>query len=300
MASDTSPVKGFFAGGFGGVCVVLSGHPLDTLKVRLQTQPKPAPGQQPLYTGTWDCVQKIAAKEGPRGFYKGMAAPLMGVAPIFAVSFFGFNVGKSMQQSKPDDVLSYPQLFLAGGVAGVFSTVIMAPGERIKCLLQVQQSAAKAKYSGPVDCAKQLYREGGIRSIYRGTAATFARDIPASGMYFMSYEWLQRILTPEGGSRSDLSIGRTLIAGGTAGIFNWLVAIPPDVLKSRLQIAPEGKYPKGMRSVFAEMMREEGIMALYKGVTPVLLRAFPANAACFLGYEAAMKFLNWAEAKIFS
>ncbi len=30
-----------------------------------------------------------------------------------------------------------PQFFLAGMVAGVFSTVIMAPGERIKCLLQV-------------------------------------------------------------------------------------------------------------------------------------------------------------------
>jgi hypothetical protein len=60
-------------------------------------------------------------------------------------------------------------------VAGVFSTSIMAPGERIKCLLQVQQSAATAKYAGPVDCAKQLYKEGGIRSIYRGTGATFAR-----------------------------------------------------------------------------------------------------------------------------
>ena len=46
--------------------------------------------------------------------------------------------------------------------------------------------------------------------------------------------------------------------------------------------APEGKYPKGMRSVFAEMMREEGIFALYKGVTPVLLRAFPANAVSIL------------------
>jgi solute carrier family 25 carnitine/acylcarnitine transporter 20/29 len=35
-----------------------------------------------------------------------MAAPLAGVAPIFAVSFFGFNVGKAMQQVKPDDPLS--------------------------------------------------------------------------------------------------------------------------------------------------------------------------------------------------
>ena len=30
---ETSPIKGFLAGGFGGVCVVLSGHPLDTIKV---------------------------------------------------------------------------------------------------------------------------------------------------------------------------------------------------------------------------------------------------------------------------
>ena len=40
---------------------------------------------------------------------------------------------------------------------------------------QVQQSAATAKYAGPVDCAKQLYREGGVRNIYRGTMATFLR-----------------------------------------------------------------------------------------------------------------------------
>merc|ERR1712226_431204 len=96
--AQTSPAKGFIAGGFGGVCVVLSGHPLDTIKVRLQTQPSP-----PIYSGTWDCIKKMMAKEGPKGFYKGMSAPLAGVAPIFAVSFFGFNVGKQMQQKNPDD-----------------------------------------------------------------------------------------------------------------------------------------------------------------------------------------------------
>lgn len=101
----------------------------------------------------------------------------------------------------------------------------LTTGERIKCLLQVQAatgtSSTGVKYAGPVDCVKQLYREGGIRSIYKGTAATLLRDIPASGMYFASYEWLQNFLTPEGKSRSDLSVGRTLFAGGMAGIFNW-------------------------------------------------------------------------------
>ena len=64
-------------------------------------------------------------------------------------------------------------------------------------------------------------------------------DVPASAAYFGGYEILQRMMTPEGGDRSQLSIGRTIFAGGMAGIFNWIVAIPPDVLKSRLQT---GKY----------------------------------------------------------
>lgn len=289
----SSPIKNFLAGGFGGVCLVACGHPLDTIKVRLQTMPQPQMGQSPLYAGTLDCAKKTIAKEGFLGLYKGMAAPLVGVTPMFAVCFFGFGVGKRIQQKSPDEELTYRQLFQAGMISGVFTTGIMVPGERIKCLLQIQQGASKVKYAGPVDCAKQLYREGGIRSIYKGTAATLLRDVPATGMYFMTYEWLQRVLTPEGKSRSDLSAWRTLFAGGMAGIFNWMVAIPPDVLKSRLQTAPEGTYPNGMRDVFRQLMRTEGITALYKGATPVMLRAFPANAACFLGYEVAMKVLNY-------
>ncbi|ESO88885.1 hypothetical protein LOTGIDRAFT_234443 [Lottia gigantea] len=291
-----SPIKDFIAGGFGGVCCVSAGQPLDMIKVRIQTMPRPLPGQSPLYKGTFDCFTKIVKNEGFLGLYKGMAAPLAGVAPMFAICFFGFGVGKRLQQKHPDDVLTYFQLFKAGMVAGVFTTVIMAPGERIKCLLQVQAAQGKGapvKYNGPMDCIKQLYKEGGIRSLYRGTGATLLRDLPASGMYFMVYEWLQHILTPQGGSRSDLSVGRTLVAGGVAGIFNWAVAIPPDVLKSRYQTAPEGTYPNGIRDVFKQLMKEEGILSLYKGFTPVMLRAFPANAACFMGYEAAMKTLNY-------
>ncbi|NXC50939.1 MCAT protein, partial [Penelope pileata] len=288
-----SPVKNFFAGGFGGVCLVFVGHPLDTIKVRLQTQPRPQPGQPPLYSGTFDCFRKTLVGEGVRGLYKGMAAPIIGVTPMFAVCFFGFGLGKRLQQRKPDDVLTYPQLFAAGMLSGVFTTAIMAPGERIKCLLQIQAATGETKYSGSLDCAKQLYREAGIRGVYKGTVLTLMRDVPASGMYFMTYEWLKNILTPEGKSVSELSAPRILFAGGLAGIFNWAVAIPPDVLKSRFQTAPPGKYPNGFRDVLRELIREEGVASLYKGFTAVMIRAFPANAACFLGFEVAMKFLNW-------
>lgn len=293
MAPKVNPVKDFISGGFGGVCLVVAGHPFDTIKVRLQTMPKPAPGQAPKYKGTLDCALQTVKKEGFFGLYKGMAAPVVGVTPMFAVCFLGFGIGKKLQQKHPHDDLSYLQFFNAGMLAGVFTTVIMTPGERIKCLLQIQADAHTHKYKGPVDCAKQLYREGGIRSIYKGTCATLLRDIPASGMYFMTYEWLQHAMTPEGHSRSELSVGRTLFSGGMAGVFNWAVAIAPDVLKSRLQTAPEGTYPNGIRDVFRNTIKHEGVPALFKGVVPIMLRAFPANAACFMGYELCMKFLHW-------
>lgn len=66
-------------------------------------------------------------------------------------------------------------------------------------------------------------------------------DVPASGIYFLTYEWFQVALaSPE--SQGQLSPLRTMLAGGMAGITNWIIAIPPDVLKSRLQTGTVNPY----------------------------------------------------------
>jgi len=288
----SDPVKNTLAGGFGGVCLVAAGQPLDTIKVRLQTMPS-IPGQAPLYSSALDCARKTIAKEGIRGLYKGMATPIVGVAPLYALCFFGFSIGKNLQEPDPNKPLTSAQLFKAGMLSGVLTTIITAPGERIKCLLQIQSgsSPSEAKYRGPVHCAQELFREGGFRSLFRGTGATLLRDVPASGMYFMFYEGIMNYLN-RGKSRSEVSPLVTLFCGGMAGVGNWLVALPPDILKSRLQTAPEGTYPLGVRSVLPRLLREEGVLALWRGVGPVFVRAFIANAACFSGYEVAMRFIN--------
>lgn len=288
---EVSPLKNFVAGGVGGACLLLAGHPLDTIKVRLQTQPKPSSTQYLVYTGTYDCLRKTVSKEGIMGLYKGMGAPLMGVAPMMAISFFGFALGKQLQQTDPGKPLTSTQLFFSGCLAGLFTTVIVAPGERIKCLLQVQSSRGGSKYTGPLDCALQLYKEQGIRSVYKGTLLTLIRDVPSNGLYFLTYENLKINLTPEGQSVSQLSTPRILLAGGVAGILNWTIALPPDVLKSNFQTAADRTY-SGLADVLKTLLREEGPKALYKGSNAVFLRAFPANAACFLGFEVALKGLN--------
>lgn len=48
--------------------------------------------------------------------------------------------------------------------------------------MQVQGQGGQAAYSGPVDVVRKLYAEGGMKSIFRGSVATLARDGPGSAV----------------------------------------------------------------------------------------------------------------------
>ena len=89
------------------------------------------------------------------------------------------------------------------------------------------------------------------------TSISYILDVPASAAYFGGYEILQRLMVAEGGDRNQLSIGKTLFAGGMAGIFNWMVALPPDVLKSRLQTGSKMKaisFFKGWKMIIQTLI----------------------------------------------
>ena len=146
----------------------------------------------------------------------------------------------------------------------------MTPIERIKVLLQTQEAGSKL-YSGPADVAKQLLKQGGIRSLYSGFNATLIRDIPGSAAYFAAYDITKAALMPVGGG--SVGLRGTLFAGsiflekltikrwsinaarnkGMAGVANWAVAIPPDVVKSRIQASPQGTY-KGFMDCASKMV----------------------------------------------
>jgi solute carrier family 25 carnitine/acylcarnitine transporter 20/29 len=171
-----------------------------------------------------DCAKKVIKAEGIPGLYKGMSAPMIGVTPIFAVCFWGYDMGKVLVRKSTgmadNQVLSLPQIAVAGAISAFPTTALMAPGERIKCLLQIQGMEAergiKPKYAGTVDCVKQLFREGGLASVFRGWEATLLRDVPASMAYFGGYEGIKRALTPAGARVEDLNPFAVFMAGGFA------------------------------------------------------------------------------------
>lgn len=88
------------------------------------------------------------------------------------------------------------------------------------------------------------------------------------------YEYLKKLFAGDN-PKEKMNQGAILVAGGITGIVSWSVCIPFDVVKSRLQSAPESRYPNGVRDVFREIIRTEGTAGLFRGFTPILLRAFP-------------------------
>ena len=273
-----SQVRSFLAGGLGGICLVLVGHPFDLVKVRVQTGTSTA-----LHV-----LKDILKTNGPRGLYRGVTAPLIGVTPIFAICFWGYDLGLSLYDSHINQIKDmkddggYKKIMFAGGFSALPTTLIMAPSERIKVVMQTSHMSLRGAVSS-------VWSQGGLTSLFRGSMATLARDIPGSVAYFGVYEAAKKALSTGTGVSTSVSTGGVLLAGGLAGMANWAVAIPADVVKSRLQA---GSGSSGALGILRTMLREEGVGSLFRGLGPVMLRAFPANAACFLGMETGKKLLS--------
>ncbi|GKZ00506.1 hypothetical protein MPSEU_001003000 [Mayamaea pseudoterrestris] len=294
--SSAEVIMGFAPGAVGGFFNVFVGHPLDLVKTRQQVGgasiAATANASYRTNTATLQhgstktMLRSIFAQQGVTGLYAGVSAPLLAVVPAFAIVFSTNDCVKNMLADRGNaSQLSTSQFAIAGGISGVPLAIVLGPLERIKCEFQVHGAS---KYSNSIRaCAHETYKQG---TLFRGTALTMARDVPGNAVYFASYEVLRRMFCQLQGIDSP-SMAATVLAGGLAGMANWTIALPMDVIKSRFQV---GAYSSCWQ-VVTDLIRHEGPSALFRGLSPALLRAFPANAACFLGAETVRTMLTKAD-----
>lgn len=289
MADAEDPyktLKDCAAGTAGGIGQVLAGQPFDCVKVRLQTT-------SGIYSGALDAATKIIKNEGPKALYKGTLTPLLGVGACVSIQFGVFGALKrSFDAANSGSPLTNAQLYVSGAAAGAANSVIVGPVEHIRIRLQAQ-SDVKKQYFGPLDAAKKIYAHDGIRSIYRGFGPTLLRESQGTGAYFFTYESLLRWdMATHGRTREEIPAWKLCMFGAAAGYSMWLTVYPIDVIKSRLQTDGFGNGEGQGRRVytsaldcFKKTLAEGGVKALFRGFSPVLVRAAPANAATFLCYE---------------
>lgn len=272
----TETLKSFLAGWAGGVGILAVGHPFDTVKTIYQNSPK---GK---YNGSMDVVKTLVREEGAGALYKGVTAPLAGIGTVFALYFLAYDSTeralRSLKGLDPANPLSMGDVLICGGSTGVVGSLVLGPAELIK----VQQQTSPGVPVSQV--VKEMWRQ---RAFGRGLSATMARDIPGSMAWFGAYEFTKMSICED---PKKPTVGQALCAGGMGGLGMWTTALPMDAIKTKVQANKTETLSLSQATKL--IYNDAGIKGFYRGIGPVLLRAFPANAACFATKEMTQKFLD--------
>ncbi|KAL0480129.1 mitochondrial substrate carrier family protein [Acrasis kona] len=176
-------------------------------------------------------------------------------------------------------------------VAGIPQSMVEGPQDLLKAKMQVQRADNKL-YSSTFDCAKKIGSTQGVRGIYQGLGATILRNIPANAGYFGVYESSKRWFADHGADQKrevkDLKPYEILLSGGLGGCACWIASYPMDVVKSLMQTDHVNKAERLYNNVpdaIRKINQQQGPKAFFRGFTPCIVRAFPANGACFFAYE---------------
>uniref|UniRef100_A0A8C8RZV5 Solute carrier family 25 member 47 n=1 Tax=Pelusios castaneus TaxID=367368 RepID=A0A8C8RZV5_9SAUR len=199
----------FIAGAIGGGLSVAVGYPLDTVKVRIQTEKH--------YNGIWHCIRETYKAEKLSGFYKGISLSVSTASLIASFSFgayrnFLYNICR-LRYGTSDVKPSKVDVSVAGCATGAVRVVLISPTEIAKVRMQTQKQLhcsvtashpLKAKYQGPVHCLRTIAKEEGFGGLYKGSSALLCRECHSFATYFLTYSILCDWLTPAGKNKPGM------------------------------------------------------------------------------------------------
>lgn len=281
-------VTDLIAGGTAGLFEALCCHPLDTIKVRMQLYKKS--GKKPpgfISTGVG-----IVQKETFLSLYKGLGAVVIGIVPKMALRFSSYEFYRSLMYDEKGAITT-GQTFIAGVGAGITEAVaVVNPMEVVKIRLQAQHHSMAdpldvPKYRNAPHAAYVIAREEGFKTLYRGVSLTAARQATNQGVNFTVYSKIKERLL-EYHNTDVLPAWETSGIGLISGALGPLSNAPLDTIKTRLQKTTYASNESGLvriAKIGKQLIKEEGMAALYKGITPRIMRVAPGQAVTFTVYE---------------
>ncbi|KAF3059218.1 Peroxisomal adenine nucleotide transporter 1 [Daldinia childiae] len=290
------PSWGFaVAGATGAVLANALVYPLDIVKTRLQVQVKRKPGDtsehtDPHYTSTWDAITKITAEDGVKGLYAGMNGALLGVASTNFAYFYWYSIVRELY-FKSQKVSAPPSTaveLVLGAIAGAVAQLFTIP---VAVVTTRQQTQSKADRKGLLDTAHEVIEsEDGFFGLWRGLKASLVLVVNPAITYG-AYERLKGAFFP---GKARLTAGEAFLLGAMSKALATIVTQPLIVAKVGLQSKPppqrEGKPFKGFIEVMQFIIKHEGLLSLFKGIGPQIIKGFLVQGILMMTKER-MEFL---------
>ena len=193
--------------------------------------------------------------------------------------------------------------FNAGLLAGITEAVfVVTPADVCKIRMQAQyhsmmdpEQMKQRKYGNVYQTMIVIMKEEGIRALWSGVVPTMLRQGCNQAVSFTTYQQSKKKWQEFSGVK-ELASWQHLLLGALSGGMGPTVNNPLDVVKTRMQrqILVPGQTPQynGILSSCRRIIEEEGIVALWKGLTPRLMRIMPGQAITFTTYEFVSKKLS--------
>jgi solute carrier family 25 citrate transporter 1 len=248
-------------------------------------------------------ARRIVQREGWLALYKGLTAVYTGSILKFSIRFVSFEQYREWLTVMNNNELTTTVTFTAGLASGLTEAVmIVTPAEVCKIRMQSQYHSMMdptqmqhRKYTNVVQTAATIVREEGLSALYKGLIPTMLRQGCNQAVNFTAYNKIKTAVM-DWQQTEQLQHWQSLMIGGLSGGMGPLCNNPLDVVKTRLQkqVITPGKTPKytGLFQACVLIGKEEGVLALWKGITPRLLRIMPGQAITFMTYEAASRQLS--------
>jgi solute carrier family 25 (adenine nucleotide translocator) protein 4/5/6/31 len=162
----------------------------------------------------------------------------------------------------------------SGGTAAAVSKTAVAPIERVKLLLQVQDAsttiAVDKRYKGIIDVLTRVPKEQGVAALWRGNLANVIRYFPTQALNFAFKDTFKKIFTDGLDKKKDFwkFFAGNLASGGAAGATSLCFVYPLDFARTRLA-ADVGKADsrefKGLADCLVKIVKSDGPIGLYRG-----------------------------------
>ncbi|KAJ3026949.1 UNVERIFIED_CONTAM: hypothetical protein HDU68_004737 [Siphonaria sp. JEL0065] len=316
---DRGALRLALAGAASGLVSAAMVTPLDVVKIRLQNQYY-LPGVAPKYKGTLPTLAKIWREEGLRGLFSGLTPSVYAYLPN---QIIWFSIYHEAKRTLANDLGTPPEgttivHLLATLSASVACTIAVSPLWVVRTRLMAQSTIPGEPhayhYTSTGQAFSTIIKTEGWSALYKGLGPSLL-GVSHSLIMFPSYERLKTEIRDRGhGTNPDGTLTNTsiLIASSISKCIASLATYPHEVIRTRLQTqkthivvnnielvdgkletqtttkAVEPKY-RGVVQTAKVLIREEGAISLYRGLTTSIIRQVPAGALSLWIYELVLK-----------
>ncbi|PAA79386.1 hypothetical protein BOX15_Mlig005458g1, partial [Macrostomum lignano] len=272
--------KTLVSGGLAGAVSRSATAPLDRLKVAWQASAgsKDSHGAK---ASMWRGIAGMVTEGGVASLWRGNGVNCIKIAPESAIKFLAYETYKGLIVGESKRPVQLHEKFVAGALAGATAQTLIYPLEVLKTRMCLRKTG---QYSSLFDCARKVYAEGGAAIFYRGYVPNMLGILPYAGIDLALYETFKQTYQKWRGNESGSPpIYVSLVAGAVSSVCGQVATYPLALVRTKLQARIGGGG--GLGSMFADILKREGVRGLYRGMGPNMLKVIPAVSISYATFD---------------